>query len=84
MMAKAKKMVIPPKPVVEEYGVTLELTLAEAETLSGITERIGGPISGRRRHLIAIGTALDEAGVRGSITDDEVAPANRAIYFKEK
>jgi hypothetical protein len=85
-MAKAKKMVIPPKPVVNEYLVTLEMTLEEARTLRGITERIGGPAGGGtlRGNMDTIGRALHDAGVDSNFGSDDTEKANRAIYFIEK
>jgi hypothetical protein len=83
-MAKATKTIIPPKPAVEEYTITLVLSQEEAETLKGVTERIGGPDDAgtRRRRMMDIGQVLYDVGVRGGFTDYEVEPSNRAIYFK--
>ena len=80
-MAKASKLTIPPVPVEPKVVIMLELSIEEAETLKGITDRIGGPLYGRRSHMNAVGRALYDAGVRGTIDDDEVEQKNRAIYF---
>ena len=80
-MAKATRTTIPPVPVEPKVVITLELSIEEAETLKGITDRIGGPLTGRRSHMTAVHRALYDAGVRGNIWDDEVEQSNRAIYF---
>ena len=80
-MAKATRTTIPPVPVEPKVVITLELSIEEAETLKGITDRIGGPLTGRRSHIGAISCALYDAGVRGAIEDSEVEQQNRAIYF---
>ena len=80
-MAKASKLTIPPVPVEPRVVIMLELSIEEAETLKGITDRIGGPFKGRRSHMSAIALALYDAGVRGTIEDSEVEQQNRAIYF---
>ena len=82
-MAKASKLTIPPVPVEPKVVIMLELSIEEAETLKGITDRIGGPGYGRRSHMNAVGRALYDAGVRGTIEDDEVEQKNRAIYFTD-
>ena len=81
-MAKASKLTIPPVPVEPKVVIMLELSIEEAETLKGITNRIGGPLKGRRSHMDAIALALYDAGVRGNIAEGEVDQKNRAIYFK--
>ena len=80
-MAKASKLTIPPVPVEPKVVIMLELSIEEAETLMGITNRIGGSLKGRRSHMTAVRLALYDAGVRGNIGDDELEQANRAIYF---
>ena len=80
-MAKATRTTIPPVPVEPKVVIMLELSIEEAETLMGITDRIGGPLKGRRSHMGAISWALYDAGVRGTIEDSEVEQQNRAIYF---
>ena len=82
-MAKASKLTIPPVPVEPKVVIMLELSIEEAETLKGITDRIGGPVDGRRSHMNAVGRALYNAGVRGTIEDDEVEQKNRAICFTD-
>ena len=83
-MAKASKLTIPPVPVEPKVVIMLELSIEEAETLCGITRRIGGPASGRRDHMSAIGKALSDAGVRYDIPETDTECSNRAIYFRVK
>jgi hypothetical protein len=83
-MAKATSRIIPPAPTAARTEITLILSQEEAETLKGIAERIGGPIEGRRRHLLDIGGALYNAGIRSGIDDNEVEPERRSIYFRSK
>ena len=82
-MAKATRTTIPPVPVEPKVVITLELSIEEAETLKGITDRIGGPLKGRRSHMEAISSALYFAGVRCSIGDSEVEQSNRTLYFRK-
>ncbi len=79
-MATAFKKTIP--PVVPKFNVVLELSMDEAETLCGITQRIGGPYEGTHRtHCISIGRALRDAGVTRGFSEEDTEPGNRAIYF---
>ena len=59
-MATAKKTVIPPVPVVENFTVTLELSKEEAETILSILQKVGGdPVLSRRKHAQAVERALN-------------------------
>ena len=62
--------------------IILEMTQDEAETLKGVTEFIGGPENGKRGHMSKIDPA--NAGIRSGITESDIDPANRAIYFLKK
>ena len=70
-MAKASRLTIPPVPVEPKVIITLELSIEEAETLRGVTQRIGGPVDGRRGHMSAIGKALSDAGVQYDIPETD-------------
>lgn len=83
-MAKATRTTIPPVPVEPKVIITLELSIEEAETLCGITRRIGGPVDGRRGHMSAIGKALSDAGLRYDIPETETECDRRSIYFRVK
>ncbi len=83
-MAKATRTTIPPVPVEPKVIITLELSIEEAETLRGITQRIGGTAHSRRGHMSAIGRALSDAGVQYDIPETDTEYGGRAIYFRVK
>ena len=82
-MATAKKTVIPPVPVVENFTVTLELSKEEAKLVRDVLYVVGGlPDNTRRRYAATVLYALDS--VLGCRTKTRVADMDRehsSIYF---
>ena len=76
-MAKATKLL-----PVSEYRVTLELSQDEAQTLRGVTERIGGSTHLTKwRFMAAIGRALADQEVLSNFSDADLSSSEKVIYF---
>ena len=82
-MATAKKTVIPPVPVVENFTVTLELSKEEATLVRDALYVVGGlPDNTRRRYATTVLYALDSVlGCRIKTIVTDMAREHRSIYF---
>lgn len=83
-MATAKKNIIPPVPVVENFTVSLELSKEEAILLRDVLHIVGGsPVNSRRRHAQSIMSALvPVVGTRLHPTVTDMAAYAHSIYFE--
>lgn len=80
-MATAVKRIEPPVPVKVRSTIELTLSMAEAETLLAIGQKIGGNATRTRRgHMDAINSALFGAGV-GIPTASFDSRHDNSIYF---
>ncbi len=87
--ATAKKTVeeIPVTTIVEEMRVTLNISIAEAETLKAILESIGGSTTySRRKYTGSIYSALETIDDLDSTKAIDAMDShyNNAIYFKNE
>ena len=70
-------------------GITLELTLEEAQTLADVLYRVGGsPFTSRRKHTSSILSAMEGASVYAGDDMEVDGPAtptdiNKSIYFND-
>lgn len=85
-MATAKKNIIPPVPVVENFTVSLELSKEEAILLRDVLWTVGGsPVDTRRRHAQSVLSALvPVVGTRlhPKVTDMSTPTYAHNIYFE--
>lgn len=67
--------------VVKPQGVTLELTMDEAQTLRDVLAKVGGaPRESRRRYITAVSRAMEDAGIYyGDLKD-----MTGSVYFADE
>lgn len=67
--------------VVKPQGVTLELTMDEAQTLRDVLAKVGGsPRVSRRRHIAALSKAMEDAGIYYGDLQDMTG----SVYFEDE